>query len=97
MAPQRTSAPLGQVKDRKVKQVLLGEGSTVMWRVNGEGEGGGLYFIRLYETRTMKPDEMVLSRRERGQGREMVGANLPKMHCDIYVCHKEISCTANIS
>jgi hypothetical protein len=55
------------MKAGKVKQVLSGVGTSGRGRVNGEGEGGGIWFMYIAyvcDNRTMKPAEIVLRRGE---------------------------------
>jgi hypothetical protein len=57
----------------------------------GEGEWiWSMYFIYLYENRTMKPAENVLRSEEVGGGGTMEGVNLTKVYCKhICKCHNE--------
>jgi hypothetical protein len=49
-----------------------------------------MYFIYLYENRTMKPAENVLRSEEVGGGGTMEGVNLTKVYCKhICKCHNE--------
>jgi hypothetical protein len=61
------------MKNKNVKQVLSRGGYHCVWAegVNGEVEGGQtwlMYFVHMYENRTMKLAEIVLRRREGGFG-----------------------------
>jgi hypothetical protein len=57
-------------------------------RVNGEGEGGWIwcmFFVFVYENRTMKPIEIVLRKGRSGDEGEWWGVNLIKIDCK-YIC-----------